>query len=261
MSAPVQPVFASKSFSCAHCGAHSDQSWFEGQARACTKDHPPRLITKEFANRYLLSKPQKDMDDVQHEWLKDYFSKASDGIVFLDKFERDSTSPVANIHYSRCYTCEQLTIWYGDKILFPPSRYKLEPSEDLPPDIKLDFNEARSILNLSPRGAAAILRLTIQKLCKVLGKPGKNIDDDIASLVKDGLDVRVQKALDIVRVVGNEAVHPGQMDLRDDRETAAKLFSLVNRIAYDTITHPKELNQLYAELPEAKLKAIEQRDA
>jgi hypothetical protein len=80
-------------------------------------------------------------------------------------------------------------------------------------------------------------------------------------LVKDGLDVRIQKALDVVRVVGNEAVHPGQMDMKDNRETASKLFSLVNKIAYDTITHPKELNALYGELPASKLKEIEKRDA
>ena len=50
---------------------------------------------------------------------------------------------------------------------------------------------------------------------------GKNIDDDIGALVKRGLDARIQKALDVVRVVGNNAVHPGQIDLRDDNELPA----------------------------------------
>jgi hypothetical protein len=261
MSAPVTPVFASKSFSCAHCGAHSDQTWYSGHARGFGNDEHPHLISKEFANKYALAKTNRDASDENYKWLKDYFLKASNGELFLEKFESHYTSQVANVNYSKCYSCQQLTVWYGDKILFPPSRYIVEPNEDLPPEMKLDFNEARSILDLSPRGAAAILRLVVQKLCKFLDKPGKNIDEDIASLVKDGLDVRVQKALDIVRVVGNEAVHPGQMDLKDDRETAAKLFALVNRITYDTITHPKELEKLYTELPETKLRAIERRDA
>jgi hypothetical protein len=261
MPAPIPPSFAAKSFSCAHCGAHSDQSWFIGHAQACEKDTPPYLIQEENASRFGSKKPNDEMDDEQYQKLRTYVLKAFEGVVFLSDFERNYTSSVANVHYSRCYTCDQLTIWNRDKILFPPNRYEVEPSEDLPPDIRSDFDEARSILNLSPRGAAAILRLIIQKLCKFLGKPGKHMDADIASLVKDGLDIRVQKALDVVRVVGNEAVHPGQMDLTDDRETASKLFSLVNRIAYDTITHPRELNALYRELPEAKLKAIEKRDA
>ena len=37
----------------------------------------------------------------------------------------------------------------------------------------------------------------------------------------------------------NEAVHHGEMDLRDDVETASQLFVLVNAIADQMITQPK----------------------
>ena len=53
-----------------------------------------------------------------------------------------------------------------------------------------------------------------------LGEKGEKLDDDIANLVKRGLNPTVQKSLDIVRVIGNEAVHPGVLDLKDDRDTA-----------------------------------------
>jgi hypothetical protein len=75
------------------------------------------------------------------------------------------------------------------------------------------------------------------------------------------LDVRVQKALDTVRVIGNESVHPGEMDLRDDPETAGMLFALVNAIANDMITQPRLRDELYAKLPQAKLYGIAVRDA
>lgn len=71
----------------------------------------------------------------------------------------------------------------------------------------------------------------------------------------------MQKALDFVRVIGNEAVHPGSIDLKDDRGTAASLSELVNRIAYDMITHPKEVDALYDTLPAEKKDAIAKRDA
>jgi hypothetical protein len=134
------------------------------------------------------------------------------------------------------------------------------PNADLDQSIIDDYNEARSILNKSPRGAAALLRLCIQKLCKQLGESGDNINADIASLVKKGLSPTIQQALDSVRVIGNEAVHPGEMDLKDDRDTALKLFALINLIAQRMLTEPREVNELFTMLPESKLKGIENRD-
>jgi len=134
------------------------------------------------------------------------------------------------------------------------------PNPDLPDDVRLDFDEAGRILRLSPRGAAALLRLAMQKLCKELGGKGKNIDEDIAAFVKGGLDVRIQRSLDIVRVIGNEAVHPGQIDLRDDVATAENLFAVVNIIADAMISQPKHIDEMYAGLPDNKRAAIERRD-
>jgi Domain of unknown function (DUF4145) len=134
------------------------------------------------------------------------------------------------------------------------------PNPDLPESVRRDYDEASTILDLSPRGAAALLRLGIQVLCRHLGEKGKNINDDIASLVRKGLDERVQQSLDVVRVVGNNAVHPGQVDLRDDRATAERLFGLVNLIAEIMISRPKHVKEMYESLPEDARKAIEKRD-
>jgi hypothetical protein len=134
------------------------------------------------------------------------------------------------------------------------------PNPDLPDEIKTDYQEAKAIVSKSARGAAALLRLAIQKLCKELGEPGKNINDDIASLVRKGLPIRIQQALDIVRVIGNEAVHPGQMDVSDNPAIAVSLFRLVNLIAQHMISEPKAIAELYSSLPPDKLKGIKDRD-
>jgi len=105
-----------------------------------------------------------------------------------------------------------------------------------------------------------LLRLGIQKLCKHLGEPGKNINEDIASLVKKGLDPRIQRALDVLRVIGNEAVHPGTMDLSDDPDTAMSLFRFFNLIVEKMISEPRHVDDVYAKPPPDKLKAIEHRD-
>lgn len=161
---------------------------------------------------------------------------------------------------SHCEHCRFPTIWYGKTIIFPLNLSAEPPNEDLPDDIIEDYNEAREILNLSPRGAAALLRLAIQKLCIHLGLPGKNINVDIKALVERGLPPKVQKALDTVRVIGNEAVHPGVIDLKDNRDIANKLFKLVNFIAEKMITEPREIEELYNSLPEDKLEGIQNRD-
>jgi hypothetical protein len=134
------------------------------------------------------------------------------------------------------------------------------PHADLPEDIRHDFEEARSIITRSPRGAAALFRLCVQKLCAHLGESGKNINQDIAALVKKGLNPLVQKSLDAVRVIGNEAVHPGELDLRDDPETAAQLAKLINFIVDAMITQPKQIDLIYGSLPADKREQIEKRD-
>jgi len=161
----------------------------------------------------------------------------------------------------RCDRCGSFSTWIDQQLIHPPSLTTPPPNPDIPEDIKLDIEEARSILLNSPRGASALLRLAIQKLCALLGEKGKNINDDIAALVKKGLPIKVQQALDIVRVVGNNSVHPGQIDLKDDMETANTLFGLVNLIADVMITQPKHVDKIYnTVVPKSQRDAITKRD-
>jgi hypothetical protein len=161
---------------------------------------------------------------------------------------------------SHCMHCSDMTVWRSSTMVYPDSSLAPLPNPDLPADIIADFEEARSIVQRSPRGAAALFRLCIQKLCVHLGEPGKNINADIASLVKKGLNPKVQKSLDIVRVIGNESVHPGTIDLRDQPQTAVQLATLINMIADAMITQPKLVDELYNGLPEAKKEEIKKRD-
>jgi len=169
-------------------------------------------------------------------------------------------SVVKDFEISRCARCWESAIWYQSKLVFPSTLIAPLPSTDMPPDVAADFNEAREVLTQSPRSSAALLRLAIQKLCKELGQPGKNLNEDIGALVKAGLPPRIQQALDTVRVIGNNAVHPGELDLRDDKGTALALFGIVNMIIEVMITHPREMEEIYNKLPVGALKGIAQRD-
>jgi hypothetical protein len=145
-------------------------------------------------------------------------------------------------------------------MLYPDSGTVALPHEDIPEDVKAVFEEARGIVVKSPRGAAALLRLAIQKLMVDLGESGKHIDTDIKNLVAKGLDPMIQQALDAVRVIGNEAVHPGTLDLNDTPELAHSLFDLVNLVVDERIAKPKRVRAIYDKLPPGKIKAIADRD-
>lgn len=108
-----------------------------------------------------------------------------------------------------CHNCGEHSYWREDdlasRLIDPVIGGGPRPHVDMPEAVREDYEEARTIVMQSPRGASALLRLAVQKLCAELGEPGKNINDDIASLVDKGLSVEVQQALDSLRVIGNNA--------------------------------------------------------
>jgi len=262
MSKFVEPSIKESAFNCPHCGALAAQRWFRTYAAPLSAEAKiPHIPTPDIFDRMAA---EKELEAPVKENLQRYFKRVLSGEVFFEGDEQGSylRNQIVNIHIAECFNCHGFSIWVHDRLMHPAVAHaSLEPNEDLDADIKRDFVEARSILDQSPRGAAALLRLALQKLCKQLGEPGKNIDDDIASLVGKGLNPLIQKALDVVRVVGNEAVHPGSLDLRDDRDTALRLFSFLNSIAQQMITHPKEVEAQYEKLPESKRMGIDARNA
>ena len=160
-----------------------------------------------------------------------------------------------------CSTCGEISLWVNKEIVYPRQTPIAPQNEDMEQEIQDLYIEASNIVVDSPKGATALLRLALQLLLKQLGKSGKNINNDIKELVSEGLSPKIQQALDLLRVVGNNAVHPGQIDIEDGRDIALKLFHVLNFIADEMITKPKELDLLYADVvPEETKKHIDERD-
>ncbi len=168
---------------------------------------------------------------------------------------------IRNLKTAHCTHCGNYSLWVRSTMVYPSEIDVQSPNADLSEEIQADYLEAANILNQSSRGAAALLRLAIEKLVNGIDAKGKDLNTKIGDLVTKGLNPKIQKALDVVRVIGNEAVHPGQIDLKDSPEIAQVLFKLVNVIADDMITKPKEIDSLYEELvPESHKNGIEKRD-
>lgn len=191
-------------------------------------------------------------------------------------WDRLKTQSLWSQYYlAKCAHCEKTSLWRQTaeatsnpviisskgEMIFPDHGSAPLAEIDMPNDVQKDYHEAARIYSRSPRSAAALLRLGLQKLCKHLGEDGKNIHDDIRSLAaKNTLPPLVVKVADTVRITGNNAVHPGTMSNKDIDYVASKMFGLLNFIVKKGISEPRELEELYNLTPEAPRKAAEEKD-
>ncbi|GHC21188.1 DUF4145 domain-containing protein [Aidingimonas halophila] len=241
------PTFKAKSFQCPHCGIAAQQDWFDVAEGG---DIALQLIQHLYLNY------RSSVSDYQQKTINDFLKGVSR--EFTSSLQRFIPQKIA---VSTCSQCGEPTLWVERQLVFPKTLSAHPPNSDLGPEIINIYNEASSIVTDSPKGAAALLRLALQKLLRQLGKHGKNINQDIQELVSDGLSPKIQQALDLVRVIGNNAVHPGEINLDDNREIAEKLFQILNFIAEEMITKPRELEELYnTTIPEHTRGHIRKRD-
>ena len=64
-----------------------------------------------------------------------------------------------------------------------------------------------------------------------------------------GLPPRIQQAMDSVRVVGNEAIHPGEIQVSEQPQMVLAMFNLVSLVVDSMITQPKAVETIYGSLP------------
>ena len=228
-----EPKFNESSFTCPHCGVLAQMEFFIPFSFKRSVDiNLDRLRDCITQQRYatLTENMQNSMENIQH---------------YLNFYERYGNS------FAVCQNCNEISIWINQKMVYPKVRLTPLPNKDLPDDIKADYEEASKIMQDSPRGACALLRLALQKLMIHLGED-KNLDKAIQSLInKQKIDKTLQKALDSVRVIGNSAVHPNELDVKDNVEIAAALFKIINYIAEKILSDKREIEEIYSLLPES----------
>ncbi|MDA0780994.1 MAG: DUF4145 domain-containing protein [Rickettsiales bacterium] len=261
------------SFHCPHCGTKAPQLWLDCYGEEVpTDDGLPYVITLKKTEKMIEDFKSSDNggiifeeDDLKHLREKAINAEGEDFCFrSLDsKNSRRCNYSFENIFFSVCQelSCKKAALWVHDRLIIPASCVEEPPNDDMPDKIKVIYNEAREIHNCSPRASAALLRLCCEMLCDDLDAKGQTLNGKIGDLVYRGMDNRVQKALDVVRFVGNDSVHPGQIDLSDNLDVSHTLFVLVNEIVQEMISKPKRLNKIYEEkLPQSVKEGIEKRD-
>lgn len=247
-----KPKVGLERYNCPHCHAFAHQEWLSAHLLKC--DSIPDYENIDPVRNILMEGEDDNGIDADEKY------KALSKPYLSDWTTKTAYTKLEFVYFSHCSSCEEVAIWVHNRLFYPNSEIEFFPNADMPPDVAADFSEAAEIVTASPRAAAALLRLAVQKLMKHLGLPGKRINDDIGALVQQGLPVQIQQALDIVRVIGNNAVHPGEISVNDNLGVATQLFGLVNFITDRMITHPKAIKAMFDELPQNALNGIKDRD-
>lgn len=157
-------------------------------------------------------------------------------------------------------------MWRGDALLFPAGSTVDPPHPDMPSLASELYSEAREVLPISRRAAAALARASLEALLRELDtqSQGKRLDDLIAEL-RTRIGKTLWQLLTALRVVGNDALHSDSdglvvLFLNGDRDVAVEpLFGAINEIVEQVVTQPAKANQLYAMIPEGKRATAERK--
>lgn len=237
----MKNAYGEKTFNCPHCEAKTQHIW-------------STLRVDNFDGGY------KDIGLVENLLVAVQKVGESNGVSDnLNGYKYQDIFAV-----SLCISCEKFSSWYEGDIVYPMNEAQIpSPEEHMPVEIKKLYNEAKSVYHLSFRSSCALLRLALEKLLIIVGAKGNSINSRINNLVvEQKIPTSVQQALDTIRILGNDGVHPGVIDISDNerKENALMLFLLLNIIVDRMIKADMQIQQFYSLIPESKRKAIEQRD-
>src|SRR4051812_38786905 len=90
----------------------------------------------------------------QH-WRKLFANLQGDEHTLLDDCKR-----------CECGACKQVSWWIEGTLVWPRVSSVLPPHDEMPSDVKALYDEARSVAEVSPRSAAALLRSALETLTR-----------------------------------------------------------------------------------------------
>lgn len=231
-------LYGENSFVCPTCSVLAQQEWYQVVPRE------ERRVNEygfgETVNFYTVD------DNVKVYYLEGEMLKEPNVLAFC-----------------QCQSCKKYSLWYDHELVYPFKNTVEDPNPFMPSEVKVIYNEARAVLNISPRSSAALLRLGLEMLLPHLGAKKENINEMIKQLVRERKVIgKLQQAMDTLRVVGNDAVHPRKIDLegRDNKDVSLALFKIINFIVAETLESDETISELYSLIPEGAMKGIESRE-
>jgi hypothetical protein len=247
-SSDIEPQLGAESFPCPHCNAVAHQDWY---SLFLKPENATEVVVLTLEALMLAKGNESDQ----------FLQRLKDNVLAYEYQEhpRNLKVKLLNLHVSRCYNCKGFTVWVRDRLVFPirgdelPEIVEVDfrevaegvqaPAEDVQhsdedvqepaesvDESSEDFEEAAAILNRSPRAAAALIRICIQNMMPLLKETGQNLDERVASLVRKGLEVEIQQAMEVLQVIRKNPGQENHVDLRDETAIATRMFESLKEI-------------------------------
>lgn len=259
-----EPPSPSKTaFSCPYCLTKTTQYWF--QLFAVERDRSGLYTAETWQMAIEEEEAAGRLDDKTRALFERWILEAKNRrLRILDGSAGENQAygyEVEALRLSRCMECHEITIWLDQKMVWPDQQIDHRAHEMMPPTAREEFDEAAKVFRDSPRAGCALLRTCLEKICADRGHIKGTLFARAGSLVSEMSSLHGRQAVDIVRVFGNESIHPGKMEANDIAENAERMFDAINLIVEEVYDRPARFSQLFEKLSPSQRREIERRDS
>ena len=223
MNKYIEPRLRAESFSCPHCNTVAHQDWYSlflkpenaAEVRVLT---PETVIVSTLRQGEGQPDSLKEIDRFVERLKKNALTHE------YQKHPHPLKVKMANLHISSCHSCNGFSLWVGGLLVFPT---RIDKTPEL---VEEDLEEAAAILNKFPRGATALMRVCIQKLVPLLEDNGNALNQRVSSLVRKGLEMEAQQAMDVLQVLRSDPAQLTHLESQADKETALRFIDSLKEV-------------------------------
>lgn len=184
-----------------------------------------------------------------------------------DRYGRLFASGEHQYTLRKCSTCGQPHLFMGGDLVWPAYPKALIPAApaDMTCQARELYEEARAVLPISRRAAAALARASLEVLLKAITP---DVDGGLNALIaaqRARASDSTWQLMTLVRVVGNSAVHADQDEtlmallLDDDQASLVQpILTCVLNVYRELVEAPSRLQEAWEVVPPAKRAAAEE---
>jgi hypothetical protein len=145
-TSPVEPSLGAESFSCPHCGAFAQQSWYRGFLANFQRAEKPQIIEYDSL---LHERAGRIEDNEEGRRAVEFWERLEKKfLTYLShEYSKSTSLEMVNFCFSHCHSCRGFAIWVKDRFVYPEKESAFIAHEEMPKDVRDDFKEAASIVD------------------------------------------------------------------------------------------------------------------